>query len=122
MSILIFVTLSSFIAIACMVGHKIWHVHTGKLEEPDELHIIGPAVHIAQDAVKRLYQNLYARMYPIAQKLYKDLLVILYAVSRETAKRSATFANQVKGKHEVRAVRDGDSFLSGYLKKRDSLS
>jgi len=121
MQILIVVSLLSFLILVVMTVHKLWHIKTGVLEQPDEAHLVIPVVKAAQLHGLKLYARLRILLAPTITQAYKDALLLGYSVSASLAKRFAKLANQIKGRGELPKNRSAASFMLAYANKESVL-
>ncbi|MFA6006353.1 MAG: hypothetical protein WC764_01350 [Candidatus Paceibacterota bacterium] len=121
MQILIFTSLLSFLALVAMTGNKLWHIKTGKIEEPYDLHLVGPIAKAAHVHGLKLFAQLQTKLEPTLKQAYKDVMLVAYTTSAAIAKRFAKIANAIKGRGELPENRSGASFMLAYAQKENAL-
>lgn len=119
MQISLFVAVLSFFGLVAMVANKLWHIKTGKIEEPYNLHLLGPIARAAHVHSLRAMERAGARIRPTVVQAKKDMMLLGYEASATLAKRFAKIANEIKGKGELPDSRSGSSFMLAYAQKEN---
>lgn len=123
MQILIFVSLTSFLALVAMTVNKMWHVRSGKVSESHDLHLVGPlmkfSAKVAQVHGMKVYTKVKTYARPTLLQARKDMMLLAYDSSANLAKRFAKIANEIKGKGELPEGRSASSFMLAYAQKEN---
>ncbi len=120
MQILIFVSLSSFLALVAMTANKLVSVKTGKISEPYDLHLVGPIVKVAHVHSMKVLAKVKTYAHPTLVQAKKDMMLLAYDSSANMAKRFAKIANEIKGRGELPESRSASSFMLAYAQKESA--